>query len=198
MVGLDGQAAMPLSSEVTPAPRVGFNLPAEATAGQAVMPLSSVADTPKMTAKHRRSLKKKKKQAINKNRKNKFMRIWNRYLEILREGGWPIPNKGDPPTEINPPSHLRGKPPSYSMMHSLEEGMSIIMYSCTYNAPAVPFSIHCDQGIRLLLPPDCTLFWHQATLHCGARSRINSIGQHKDDMRLFAYIWTDGSVRISN
>ena len=84
------------------------------------------------------------------------------------------------------------------MMHSLEEGFSIVMYSCTHTAPPTPHALHCAQGLRIILPKDCVILWHQGCLHSGAKSRLNKFGTNKPDMRLFSYIWTDGSLRVSS
>ena len=50
--------------------------------------------------------------------------------------------------------------------------------------------------MRLIVPKDCVLLWHEQCLHSGASSRANLFGVHQDDIRLFSDVWTDGSTHL--
>ena len=41
--------------------------------------------------------------------------------------------------------------PSYSMMHSLEDGFSTMMYSCTYETAMGDGCVHMKYAVRLIL-----------------------------------------------
>ena len=80
--------------------------------------------------------------------------------------------------------------PSFSMMHSLEDGFSIVMYSHSHRVnleSGCPLHDRC--GIRIILPKWMAIIWHEGLLHSGARSRDGTLGLPLEDMRFFAYIW---------
>ena len=77
--------------------------------------------------------------------------------------------------------------PSYSLMHSLEEGFSILMYSGTHRTKLRPdMCMHKYSAVRIILPPWMAIIWHESLFHAGAKCR-NGL----QDMRYFSYIWPD-------
>lgn len=86
--------------------------------------------------------------------------------------------------------------PSYSFIHSLKEGFELVMYSCTHNTWLDgELSIHKNQVARLILAPDMSLRYHEATLHGVSKSRQfsdeNDIIQIQEDMCFFNYSWPE-------
>ena len=79
--------------------------------------------------------------------------------------------------------------PSYSLMHSLREGFSIVMYSGTHRVNLEDESLHMHKsnGVRIHLPPWMCIIWHESLYHSGAKSRDTP--HYQADMRFFAYIW---------
>ena len=92
--------------------------------------------------------------------------------------------------------------PSYSMMYGLPGGFSIVMYSGTHRLKqSVKGNVHADCRVRLIVPEDMCVLWHEGTLHSGARSREDKEGNLLPDTRFFSYLWigTLGrSVRIAD
>ena len=80
--------------------------------------------------------------------------------------------------------------PSFSMMHSLEDGFSIVMYSHSHHVNlGHGCRLHDRCGIRIILPKWMAIIWHEGVLHSGARSRTGEGDLTLEDMRFFAYIW---------
>ncbi len=83
--------------------------------------------------------------------------------------------------------------PSYSLMHSLKDGFSILMYSGTHRAILRgEMCMHKYNAVRIILPEWMAIIWHESLFHADAKSRDGL-----QDMRLFYYIWPEvvGNVR---
>ena len=92
------------------------------------------------------------------------MKKHHKYLEVNE---W----LHDKNKRVDMPEHM-----SYSMMHSFDEGFSIVMYSCTHNTKQRDNSIHADHGVRIILGNGMNVIWPECTLHSGAKSRsVNAI-----------------------
>jgi hypothetical protein len=63
--------------------------------------------------------------------------------------------------------------PSYSIMHSLREGFSIVMHSGTHKVNLADLALHMHKAnrVRLHLLPWMGLIWHESLYHSGAKSR---------------------------
>ena len=107
--------------------------------------------------------------------------------------------------------------PSYSVMHSLSQGFSIVLFSGTHNICTTPSLLHRNNAVRLVLPSDMVVLWHERTYHGGAQSRLSADHragrtgfhlspeqadrspsrrreprreyQHMEDLRLFGFVW---------
>ena len=78
--------------------------------------------------------------------------------------------------------------PSYSIMHSLKDGFSIMMYSGSHRVNLRSgLCLHSNNSVRIILPEWMAIIWHEALYHGGAMSRTNP--EVMIDMRFFAYIW---------
>ena len=83
---------------------------------------------------------------------------------------------------------------SYSMMHSLVDGFSIILYLGTHKGLSKD-KHHRNDAVRLVLGNDMVVLWHEGLLHSGARSRAmttdgTGISEAiRKDLRLFSYVW---------
>ena len=51
--------------------------------------------------------------------------------------------------------------PSYSMMHVLEDGFSIVMYICTYDDIMTIGCVHRNHAARLILKKGMGIMWHE-------------------------------------
>ena len=78
--------------------------------------------------------------------------------------------------------------PSYSMMHALEYGFSIVMYSGTHDTNMFNDCVHRNHAVRLVLKKGKGVMWHEALYHSWAESRESLIGRVKSDLRLFMYL----------
>ena len=88
--------------------------------------------------------------------------------------------------------------PSYSMMHSLQDSFSIVLYSKTNDTELSPeMCSHQKIEVRLILPEHMVLIWNESTCHGGAKSRTTThvdnnnqltTNAHHFDMRFFGYI----------
>ena len=87
------------------------------------------------------------------------MKKHHKYLEVNE---W----LHDKNKRVDMPEHM-----SYSMMHSFDEGFSIVMYSCTHNTNNHVNTIHADQAVRIILANGMNVIWPECTLHSGAKSR---------------------------
>ena len=74
--------------------------------------------------------------------------------------------------------------PSYSFIHSLKDGLSILMYSGTHRTKLCKaMCMHKYNAVRIILPEWMAIIWHESLFHAGAKSR-----EGLQDMRLFSYI----------
>ena len=77
--------------------------------------------------------------------------------------------------------------PSYSLMHSLKDGFSILMYSGSHRTKLCKaMCMHKYNAVRIILPEWMAIIWHESLFHAGAKSR-----EGLQDMRLFSYIWPE-------
>ena len=109
--------------------------------------------------------------------------------------------------------------PSYSMMHSLSGGYSIIFFSSTHKRKSEAGILHQQNAVRVVTCRDMCAFWHERCYHGGAKSRFSKdrsagrVGfhlskdeadkspsrtresprdyEHLEDLRLFGYIWNE-------
>ena len=140
----------------------------------------------------RRQKKRKKVQKQKRNRasKQRELNVLNRHIQYLKDQGWYEERnlREDLPTM-----------PSFSIMHSLSTGFSIVLYSCTHRVKLRPeLPIHCKNAIRLILPQWMMLIWHENLYHSGAKSRSDRNGNHIDDMRFFSYVWPELATSVGN
>ena len=62
--------------------------------------------------------------------------------------------------------------PSYSMLHSLPGGLSVVLYTCSHSGSSrIP--ICRNSAVRLILGPDMMVIWRENLLYSGAKSRNN-------------------------
>ena len=74
-------------------------------------------------------------------------------------------------------------PPSFSVMHSLSDGFSIVLFSNTHNIQRWPYLVHQSMGIRLVLKLGMPLILDSFVLHCRGKSRVNKDGLYMYDTR---------------
>ena len=79
--------------------------------------------------------------------------------------------------------------PSYSMIHILEDGFSIMMYSCTHDTKNFNGCVHRKYAIMLTLNKAMKLIWNESLYHSRAKSRQTPSGLVKADLKLFMYLW---------
>ena len=58
--------------------------------------------------------------------------------------------------------------PSYSMMHALKDGFSIMMYSSTHDTQMSNGCVHRKHAVRLILNKGIRVMWHESLYHSGA------------------------------
>ena len=76
--------------------------------------------------------------------------------------------------------------PSYSMMHSLKDGFSILMYSGTHQLNlGQDICLHKYNAVRIILPEWIATIWHESLFHAGAKST-----EGLQDMRFFIHMAT--------
>jgi hypothetical protein len=107
---------------------------------------------------------KKVKQRLNNQLKKGAIDALKEYKQYMESLGW----YNSTNWKIVMPTK-----PSYSIMHSLREGFSIVMYSGTHRVNLANQSLHMHKGngVRLHLPPWMCLIWHESLYHSGAKSR---------------------------
>ena len=106
-------------------------------------------------------------------------KVLKMHVKYLKENNW-----------YNPVNFVDKMPttPSYSIMHSLEEGFSIVMYSGTHRVNLYgPLVMHQANAVRLHLPPWMCIIWHESLYHSGAKARGTYPPQL--DRRFFPYVW---------
>ena len=65
--------------------------------------------------------------------------------------------------------------PTYSMMHLLTDGCSIVLYTGTHNGSTSSDLPLCrNAAVRLIHGPDMIVMWRENLLHSGAKSRPKS------------------------
>ena len=65
------------------------------------------------------------------------------------------------------------------MMHSQQDGFSIVLYSKTHDTDLSPeMHLHQEMVVRLISPEHMVLIWNEATYHGGTKSRTTT---HVDD-----------------
>ena len=88
---------------------------------------------------------------------------------------------------------------SYSIMHSLHDIFSIVIYSCTHNIWLSPLIIHYNNDV-LILPKGKSVMWDETLFNSGAKSRdiITDSNQlvPEEDMQVFSYSWYYASKDI--
>lgn len=148
---------------------------------QDVQPASTQEQQPvpnvvEKSAKHLRKARRKKE---NKRFKNKLNKKIKEHKRMLQEHGY-----------FRDENLKRDMPPrpSYSIMHSLEEGFSIVLYSRSHRVNlSSRLHLHRNCAIRLILGPEMCLIWHEGIFHSGAKSRNTPDPQQ--DLRFFSYVW---------
>ena len=90
------------------------------------------------------------------------------------------------------------KTPSFSIMHSLKDGFSIVMYSGSHRVNlSSRLCLHRDNAVRIILPEWMMIIWHESLFHASTRSRFNRHGSDKEDLRFFSYVWPENDRKNS-
>lgn len=132
-------------------------------------------DLPSSSGKRKR---KKTKQRNNRVCKDAALKGLKWHKRILMENNFYLPE-----------NLLESMPkiPSYSIMHSLKEGFSILMYSGSHRVKLSPsLCLHHCNAVRIILPECMMIIWHESLYHAGCKSRDGL-----EDMRFFAYVWAE-------
>ena len=74
------------------------------------------------------------------------------------------------------------------MMHALEDGFSIVMYSGTHDTNMFNGCVHRNNAVRLILNKGMRVMLYEALYHSGGKPRDSDIGLVKPDLRLFMYL----------
>ena len=130
--------------------------------GQTTPDPHSVSQPPN-NARQEKKVQQKVRQRKNQHSKDVFKKPMKRHLLYLEKMGW---FKDSSKEEII-------DNPSYSVMHSLSQGYTIKLWSCTHNTYGVKGQLHLPNVVRLVVPPDMILIWHQRLYHAGARCRLH-------------------------
>ena len=150
--------------------------PSPTPEGMPIPPTDHAQDA--TAAVNKKSQKRKRKAArlkSNQNTKKRALKVLERHCKYLKEM--------DMYNEVNFKPSMPTTP-SFSIMHSLEEGFSILMYSGSHRVRLNPnLCLHNYNAVRIILPEWMCIIWHESLFHAGARSR-QSI-----DMRFFSYVW---------
>jgi len=129
-------------------------------------PPTATTPTDKSTVlndKQRRAKINKTKQRINETAKNNIHKTFQSHTKRLQELG-----------QLVKDAILDNS--LYSMMHSFEEGFSIVLYTGTHSSFENTL-IHCNHEVRLILVKDMVVIWYERLLHSGARTIINAGGE---------------------
>ena len=122
--------------------------------------------------------KRKRKAArlkVNQNSKKLTLKVLGRHISYLKEMGMYNEDNFNPSMPTTP---------SFSLMHSLEDGFSILMYSGSHRVRLNPTTcLHNYNAVRIILPEWMAIIWHESLFHAGAKSRDTA------DMRFFSYVW---------
>ena len=134
-----------------------------------------------LNSKQLKNRRKREKLRINRMCRNPAHNTFSNYMEFLKKNKMMGPNTHD------------NENPSYSIMHSLSEGFSVVLYTGTHGG-LTSKPICRNAAIRLILGPAMIVMWRENLLHSGAKSRTeyqidsNQRGKIKQDLRFFAYV----------
>ena len=145
----------------------------------------SIVNDGNITSQHICKKRKKNLKSIrlkkNRKAKERGLKILKNHIAYLKEMKFyeDINLKTEMPTR-----------PSYSIMHSLEQGFSIVMYSRSHRVNLQSgFCLHNRCGIRLIFPKWMAIIWHESLYHAGGKSRTREWVITLEDLRFFGYIW---------
>jgi hypothetical protein len=159
-------------------------------------PTESIDNTFDNALQHVNKKRKKNQKAIrlkkNRKAKERALKVLKNHIDYLNEMKFyeEINVKVEMPTC-----------PSYSIMHSLDEGFSIVMYSRSHCVNLRSgFCLHKRNGIRIILPKWMAIIWHESLYHAGGKSRTRHWTITLQDMRFFGYLWPNviGNTRNRN
>ena len=74
---------------------------------------------------------------------------------------------------------------SYLMMHALEEGFIIMLYSCRYDTIVWNDCVHRKHAVKLILTKEMVARWHESLYHSRDKSRQTPTGMCEPNLRLF-------------
>jgi len=166
------------------------------TASMITPPTESIVHTSDNALQHISKKRKKNKKSIrlkkNRKAKEKALKVLKIHIAYLHKMKFyeEINLKIEMPTC-----------PSYSIMHSLHEGFSIVMYSGSHRVNLRSgFCLHKRCGIRIILPKWMAIIWHESLFHAGGKSRTREWIITLEDMRFFGYVWPKvlGNTRNRN
>ena len=127
---------------------------------------------------NKKGQKRKRKAArlkTNQSAKKQVLRILRRHVSYLEDMNMFNKENFHPSMPTTP---------SYSIMHSLEDGFSVLMYSGSHRVRLNPnICLHKYNAVRIILPEWMAIIWHESLFHAGTRSR------NTEDMRFFSYVW---------
>ena len=127
---------------------------------------------------NKKGQKRKRKAArlkTNQSAKKQVLRILRRHVSYLEDMNMFNKENFHPSMPTTP---------SYSIMHSLEDGFSVLMYSGSHRVRLNSnICLHKYNAVRIILPEWMAIIWHESLFHAGTRSRNTA------DMRFFSYVW---------
>ena len=145
----------------------------------------SIVDASGNTLQHISKKRKKIQKLIrlkkNRKAKERALKVLKNHISFLKEMKFydEINLKAEIPTL-----------PSYSIMHSLDEGFSIVMYSGSHRVNLrAGFCLHKNCGIRIILPKWMAIIWHESLYHSGGKSRTRQWVITLEVLRFFGYVW---------
>ena len=149
---------------------------------------SSTQELPPAIELTSKQLRKARRKKENRKIKKKLNKKITQHKDNLRNHGYYDTSN----QKNNMPSR-----PSYSLMHSLQEGFSIVIYSRSHKVNLCPeLCLHRNCAIRLVLPPEMCLIIHEGTMYSEAKSRDTPNSQA--DLRLFGYVWPMIQSNVGN
>ena len=83
--------------------------------------------------------------------------------------------------------------PSFSMVHALENGFNLVLYSCTPNKLMDNDMIHSDDALRLILQKGMCLVFHQNLTYSEGESKLGPKKEALIDLVLFCYVWIESN-----
>ena len=111
-----------------------------------------------MNAKQLKNRRKREKLRINRMGRNTVHNTFAHYMDFLKKNNRIGPNTND------------NEKPSYSIMHSLTDGLSMVLYTGTHGG-LTSLPICRNAAVRLILGPGMIVMWRENLLHSGAKSR---------------------------